>query len=78
MGLTITEHPFPDHHFFAAEDIRFGSNAVVIMTEKDAVKCPEIKTGDYWYLPVDAQPDPQFGAELLQRLNRPASPVART
>ena len=78
MGLTITEHPFPDHHFFAAEDIRFGSNAVVIMTEKDAVKCPEIKTGDYWYLPVDAQPDPQFGAELLRRRNRPASPVART
>lgn len=69
MGLTITEHPFPDHHAFTAEDVDFGAGAVVIMTEKDAVKWPSAEHGEYWYLPVNACLDRRFGGELLRRLD---------
>ncbi|KAF0193162.1 MAG: tetraacyldisaccharide 4'-kinase [Gammaproteobacteria bacterium] len=68
MGLTFVAHPFPDHHCFSAAELRFGRNAVVLMTEKDAVKFPRDLDGEYWYLPVDAQPDPIFVRELSQRL----------
>lgn len=43
------------------------------MTEKDAVKCRAFAADDWWYLAVEAQPTPAFGAwfdNQLQRLLR--------
>lgn len=67
QGLNVVEHPFPDHHRFQAEDLRFGDDLPVIMTEKDAVKCRGFAGPLHWYVPVSAQID---GAcqQRLQRL----------
>ena len=54
LGLNITEHAFEDHHIFNSEDIEFGDNKQVIMTEKDAVKCREFANDHHWYLSVEA------------------------
>jgi tetraacyldisaccharide 4'-kinase len=54
-GFLITPHPFRDHHRFAAEDLAFGDDRPVLMTEKDAVKCEHLQDGRLWYVPVDAQ-----------------------
>ena len=38
MGMTPSLHPFPDHHQYDADDVRFGDDLPVVVTEKDAVK----------------------------------------
>lgn len=58
LGLRFVEHPFPDHHVYVAGDLAFGPQAVLLMTEKDAVKCTGLCTGEAWVLPVDAELSP--------------------
>jgi len=54
LGLDFEEHPFPDHHAYSAADLAFANDGVLLMTEKDAVKCAALVTGEAWALPVDA------------------------
>lgn len=68
QGLQIIEHPFPDHHQFKLEDLNYGTDAIIIMTEKDAVKCTQFATQNYWYLPVQAELDMQFEKKFLDKL----------
>jgi tetraacyldisaccharide 4'-kinase len=68
-GLEVVEHPFPDHHRFSATDLAFTGDDVVLMTQKDAVKCESVATGNMWYVPVDAMLDTVFYNELIERLN---------
>jgi tetraacyldisaccharide 4'-kinase len=66
-GLTIIEHPFPDHHVFDAADLDFGDKqAPVLMTAKDAVKCRAFAQPWHWALDVTAQPEPAFVTRLHQ------------
>lgn len=66
--LRIIEHPFPDHHPFRPEDLRFQPDLPVLMTEKDAVKCQSFALEESWYVPVDAHLDPEFEEQVLKRL----------
>ena len=70
LGFVIIPHAFPDHHEFTAGDIDFGPDAVVLMTEKDAVKCEKIADQRHWYVPVSAQLSPGFDNALMDRLSR--------
>ena len=54
-GLTLYEHPMPDHHPFKPGDLDFGDNLPVLMTEKDAVKCAAFADERCWYVPVTAE-----------------------
>jgi tetraacyldisaccharide 4'-kinase len=54
-GLTVYEHPMPDHHAFKPGDLNFGDNLPVLMTEKDAVKCVAFADDRCWYVPVTAE-----------------------
>ncbi len=54
-GLTVYEHPMPDHHAFKSGDLNFGDNLPVLMTEKDAVKCAAFADERCWYVPVTAE-----------------------
>ncbi|WP_313203192.1 tetraacyldisaccharide 4'-kinase [Pseudomonas sp.] len=66
-------HPFADHAQFSAESLAFSPPLPLVMTEKDAVKCRAFAADDWWYLAVEAQPTPAFGAwfdSQLQRLLR--------
>jgi tetraacyldisaccharide 4'-kinase len=51
-GLTVIEHPLPDHARLKIDDISFEDDLAVLMTEKDAVKCREISGPHHWYVPV--------------------------
>jgi len=68
FDIDIIEHVFPDHHAFAAGDLDFGNDAVVLMTEKDAVKCVDLDDGSLWCVPVNAQLDTAFEAALREEL----------
>jgi tetraacyldisaccharide 4'-kinase len=67
-GLSCTTHSFPDHYQFERDDIEFGDNKPVLMTEKDAVKCTHFAEPQHWYLPVKAVPEPAFGQKFLDLL----------
>lgn len=57
---------FDDHHPFSASDIPSG---LVLMTEKDAVKCRDLAHDDCWYLPVTAALQSEFTDGLQKALS---------
>ncbi|MEF8700310.1 MAG: tetraacyldisaccharide 4'-kinase [Candidatus Accumulibacter sp. UW26] len=61
LGLTFEARPFPDHHAYCAADLAFARNGILLMTEKDAVKCAPLATGEAWVLPVEAVISPRPG-----------------
>ena len=73
LGFDIIEHAFGDHHPFTAEDLNFGDERVIIMTEKDAVKCRGFAPTQAWYLPVDAQLEEKFYSALLEKISSAAA-----
>ena len=77
-GLDIVEHPFADHHPFAAHDLEFGDTLPVLMTEKDAVKCRDFASPRLWYVPIVAQFGEVQERELLQRVLRKTGLAATT
>jgi tetraacyldisaccharide 4'-kinase len=64
-GLTLYEHPMPDHHAFKSGDLNFGDNLPVLMTEKDAVKCAAFADERCWYVPVTAEFSEAASRELI-------------
>ncbi|MBV5330831.1 tetraacyldisaccharide 4'-kinase, partial [bacterium] len=69
MGLDFEAHPFPDHHIYSAADLAFAHDGVLLMTEKDAVKCATLTLSEAWVLPVDAHIDiPADGHSLLDTI----------
>ncbi len=73
LGFDIIEHAFGDHHPFNAEDLNFGDQRIIIMTEKDAVKCRAFAPAQAWYLPVDAQLEENFYSALLAKITHAAA-----
>lgn len=66
--IRVTSHPLADHHVFSQQDFVGLENHTVIMTEKDAVKCFDFATEDFWYLPVSARLPSVLLDHLYQRL----------
>jgi tetraacyldisaccharide 4'-kinase len=72
LGCVVERHPFPDHHNYQANDLKFSDNVPIIMTEKDAVKCKSLVdeiNNDIWYLVIKAQLPQSFGNGILEKLN---------
>jgi tetraacyldisaccharide 4'-kinase len=69
LGVVAERHPFPDHHHFQPGDLRLPGVEVVVMTEKDAVKCAAFADSRMWFLRVEAVLPPDFDAFLLERLS---------
>ncbi len=79
MGLKFTGHAFSDHHHFTARDLSFcESDDVLIMTEKDAVKCKFIAKKNYWVLPIHIELSEPFKCDFKKKLLKlQAIPLAR-
>ena len=67
-GLDIKRHHFPDHHRYRAEDLHFNDGLMVLMTEKDAVKCGVFAEQNFWYLPVEARLPENFSDAIINKL----------
>jgi tetraacyldisaccharide 4'-kinase len=68
LGLAADRHPFPDHHQFQPAELRLPGAELIVMTEKDAVKCAAFADARMWFLRVEAVLPPDFDAFLLERL----------
>jgi len=65
LGLDFEAHPFADHQAYSAADLAFAHDGVLLMTEKDAVKCAAFNLGEAWVLPVAAQIEPASDGRTL-------------
>lgn len=68
----VHPHAFDDHHAFQANDLNFGDDLPLLMTEKDAVKCQPYAQADHWYLPVSAHIDESLPEAIIKKLKDPA------
>ena len=55
LGLDVVEHRFPDHYQFQVSDLQMLGADIILMTEKDAVKCLHFTQDNIWVLPVEAE-----------------------
>ena len=74
LGLAFESRAFPDHHAYAADDLAFAEGGILLMTEKDAVKCAAFPLPQAWVLPVEAYLNADAGGRgltdhLLEKLN---------
>jgi tetraacyldisaccharide 4'-kinase len=75
LGLTVDAHPLPDHARLTEANLAFPDDAPVLMTEKDAVKCPPgaaaSRLANCWAVRLDvaiSEADAQAIDRLLDRL----------
>jgi tetraacyldisaccharide 4'-kinase len=68
LGLDCDNHPFPDHHLYSSSDLVSASDGILLMTEKDAVKCAGLTAGETWVLPVEAELSPALIDLILEKL----------
>jgi len=68
LGLACEAHPFPDHHAYVASDLAFAKDGILLMTEKDAVKCAGLTAGETWVLPVEAELSPALIEHIQEKL----------
>jgi tetraacyldisaccharide 4'-kinase len=69
LGLTFVSVSFDDHFAFSAQDLAKIDCDVLIMTEKDAVKCKPFAKPHYWVLPVEASIDPVLLPLVLEKIS---------
>ena len=68
LGIAAQGHAFADHHLFQPRELRLPAAQLILMTEKDAVKCRAFADARMWFLRVDAILPETFDAFLLARL----------
>ena len=68
--IDVIRHEFPDHHQYSRQDLEFGDKAVVMMTDKDAVKCKRFADNFFWYVPVEVTLGNSFNQRLLMLLKK--------
>jgi len=68
LGLDCETRAFPDHHRYSANDLAFAADGILLMTEKDAVKCAGLTAGEAWVLPVEAELPPALIELILEKL----------
>ena len=77
LGLVFEAHDFPDHHRYAAQDLRFPGADAIVMTEKDAIKCHAFADARMWSLPVSAVASDDLARLVVTRIARAAGRATR-
>jgi tetraacyldisaccharide 4'-kinase len=71
-GLQFTTQALDDHHEFSARSFDESNAELILMTEKDAVKCAQIDAlkndARIWIMPVEAQLESDFFGLILAKL----------
>jgi tetraacyldisaccharide 4'-kinase len=70
-GLAFRELPLPDHHDFLDQPFAGVDADVILITEKDAVKCGQIENLKHdprlWVVPVTAQLDAALAEQIVEK-----------
>ena len=69
LGLNFASSGFDDHHPFSAMDLAKIECDVLLMTEKDAVKCKSFAKPHHWVLPIEAKIEGDLMRLVLRKLH---------
>ena len=67
-GITGQIHTYSDHHIFIPKDIDFDAD-VILMTDKDAIKCRSFADDRHWSVPIHAELPAGFYSEVKTLLS---------
>jgi len=67
-GMQVIEHAYPDHASIDMDDLEFGDDFDVLMTEKDAVKLGSVFADKLWAVPVEMKIDPLLSGPWLEQI----------
>jgi len=67
-GMQVIEHAMRDHARLTSNDLKFGDDFEVLMTEKDAVKLDDVRSDKYWTVPVEVRIDPVIAGPWLEQI----------
>jgi tetraacyldisaccharide 4'-kinase len=70
LGLNFSSSSFEDHHAFAVSDLAQLECDVLLMTEKDAVKCKPFAQPHHWVLPIAAKIDGDLMQLVMKKLQQ--------
>ncbi len=68
LGITYNPLIFDDHYEFKDSDFYKCGNQIILMTEKDAVRCLDLKNKNLWYLSIDAIVDTKLYSDITKKL----------
>ena len=68
LGAKLIKHVFPDHYFYKKKDLQFKDDKIILMTEKDAVKCKEFDDERLFCLSVAVEIPERFLQSFFQQL----------
>ena len=66
--LNIVRHAFPDHYEYQEKDFDKMNKGIILMTQKDAVKCHQIAPDSAWYVELKATVSPMCLEEIIRKL----------
>ncbi|MCL1136992.1 tetraacyldisaccharide 4'-kinase [Shewanella pneumatophori] len=72
QGYQVTQSQAFDDHSTYSETVldELATGRLLVMTEKDAVKCRDFAKDNWWYLAVDAKLSSSFDKQLLAKIDR--------
>ena len=77
LGLSVEPRPFPDHYQYDEADLPKSDDAIVMMTEKDGIKCQGMRSEPFarnvWIVPAKVSVD----AAVFERVDETLKRVAR-
>lgn len=73
LGINVIAHPLADHASITCDDLSFGDDSKIVMTEKDAVKCRHLASEKLWYVPVDVDMADSAWLDQIETLIREQS-----
>ncbi len=68
QGINHTQNVFPDHHVFDVNDVKGLEDSVIVMTEKDAVKCENLALDKAFYVSIELVIDEVVLGSLYQKV----------
>jgi tetraacyldisaccharide 4'-kinase len=70
IGISARAIAHPDHYHYQPQDLKLPGADVIVMTEKDAVKCAAFADARMWFMRVEAILPREFDELLVERLAR--------
>ena len=70
LGVAARGIALADHHHYQARDLKLPGAELIVMTEKDAVKCAAFADARMWFLRVEAILPREFDELVLDRMEQ--------
>ncbi len=70
FGISVVEHPYSDHHRYTGDELVVPGDDLVLVTEKDAVKCEPFVHARVYVVPVEAELPVELAGQIHATLHR--------